>query len=109
MCGSDLEDAYVFTGVYVFGTAPMCIWHTCVSVALKSTFTCMFACAYISACGTHMPTTVSESEKVRVLVTQLCVTLYDLVDYSPTGSSVHGILQARILEWLAIPFSRASS
>ena len=36
MCGSDLEDAYVFTGVHVFGTAPMCIWHTCVSVALKS-------------------------------------------------------------------------
>ena len=32
-----------------------------------------------------------------------------LMDYSPPGSSVHGILQARILEWVAIPFSRASS
>ena len=31
------------------------------------------------------------------------------MDYSPPGSSVHGILQARILEWLAIPFSRGSS
>ena len=31
------------------------------------------------------------------------------MDYSPTGSSVHGILQARILEWVAIPFSRGSS
>ena len=31
------------------------------------------------------------------------------VDNSPPGSSVHGILQARILEWVAIPFSRASS
>ena len=29
--------------------------------------------------------------------------------YSPPGSSVHGILQARILEWVAIPFSRGSS
>ena len=40
------------------------------------------------------------------LVTQLCLTLCDLMDYSPPGSSVHGILQARILEWVAIPFSR---
>ena len=32
-----------------------------------------------------------------------------LVDYSPPGSSVHGILQTRILEWVAIPFSRESS
>ena len=31
------------------------------------------------------------------------------VDYSPPGSSVHGILQARILEWVAISFSRESS
>ena len=31
------------------------------------------------------------------------------MDYSPPGSSVHGILQARILEWIAIPFSRESS
>ena len=42
-------------------------------------------------------------------VTQSCPTLWDPVDYSPPGSSVHGILQARILEWVAIPFSRGSS
>ena len=35
-----------------------------------------------------------------------CPTLCDAVDGSPPGSSVHGILQARILEWVAIPFSR---
>ena len=40
---------------------------------------------------------------------QLCPTLCDSMDYSPPGSSVHGILQARILEWVAIPFSRGSS
>ena len=45
----------------------------------------------------------------EVLVTQLCLTLSDPTDYSPPGSSVHGILQAIILEWVAIPFSRASS
>ena len=34
---------------------------------------------------------------------QLCLTLYDLMDCSPPGSSVHGILQARILQWGACP------
>ena len=38
-----------------------------------------------------------------------CPTLCDPVDCSPPGSSVHGILQARILEWVAISFSRGSS
>ena len=38
-----------------------------------------------------------------------CPTLCDLVDCSPPGSSVHGILQARILAWIAISFSRGSS
>ena len=37
------------------------------------------------------------------------VWLCDAIDGSPPGSSVHGILQARILEWVAIPFSRGSS
>ena len=45
---------------------------------------------------------------VVVLVTQSCPTLCNLVDYSPPGSSVHGILQARILEWVAVPFSLVS-
>ena len=40
---------------------------------------------------------------------QLCPTLCNPMDYSPPGSSVHGILQARILEWVAISFSRGSS
>ena len=44
-----------------------------------------------------------------VLVAQSCPTLCDPVDCSPPGSSVHGILQARILEWVAILFSRGSS
>ena len=43
-------------------------------------------------------------EKVKMKVTQLCLTLCDPVDYP-----VHGILQARILEWVAFPFSRGSS
>ena len=42
----------------------------------------------------------------NVLVNQLCPILYDPVGCSPPGSSVHGILQARILEWVAISSSR---
>ena len=42
-------------------------------------------------------------------VTQSCPTLCDSVDCSLPGSSVHGIFQARILEWIAISFSRGSS
>ena len=41
-----------------------------------------------------------------VLVIQSCLTFCNPVDCSPPGSSVHGILQARILEWVVIPFSR---
>ena len=44
-----------------------------------------------------------------VLVAQSCPTLCKPMDCSPPAFSVHGILQARILEWVAISFSRASS
>ena len=44
-----------------------------------------------------------------VYVSQSCLTLCNPMDCSPPGSSVHGILQARILEWVAIPFFRGSS
>ena len=47
--------------------------------------------------------------KVKVLVAQLCLTLYDPIDCSPPGSSVHAVSQARILEWVAISSSRVSS
>ena len=47
--------------------------------------------------------------KVKVLITQWCPILFNLRDCRLPGSSVHGILQVRILEWVAIPFSRGSS
>ena len=46
---------------------------------------------------------------VLCLATQLCLTLCDPMDFSPPGSSVHEILQARILERVAMPSSRGSS
>ena len=46
---------------------------------------------------------------VYVLDPQSCLTLCNPVNSSPPGSSVGGILQARILEWVAMPFSRGPS
>ena len=43
--------------------------------------------------------------KVKSEVAQLCLTLCDLMDCSPPGSFVHGVFQARTLEWVAISFS----
>ena len=46
---------------------------------------------------------------MKALIAQSCMTLCDPMDCSSQGSSVHGILQARTMEWVAIPFSRGSS
>ena len=52
------------------------------------------------------PVYESESESE---VAQSCPTLCDPMDCSLSGSSIHGILQARILEWVAVSFSRGAS
>ena len=67
-----------------------------------------------SRCWTTFPSSWLKTKGVNVLgwlcsVAQSCPSLCDPMDRSPPGSSVHGILQARILEWVAIPFSRGSS
>ena len=71
--------------------------------------------------GGHEPTTMflvllalleschSPGRKVKELVVQSCLTLCDPVDCSAPDSSVHGILQAGILEWVTTSFSRGSS
>ena len=62
----------------------------------------MEVCDIVQETGSKtIPKKVSGSE-----VTQSCPTLCDPMDCSPPGSSVHGIFQARILEWVAISFSR---
>ena len=47
-----------------------------------------------------------KSQWEGMLFSQSCLILWDLMDCSPSGSSVHGIFQARILAWVTIPFSR---
>ena len=60
--------------------------------------------------GMHLsPLDFSFMKWLKVLVVQWIPTLCDPMDCSPPGSSVHGILQARILEWVAMPSSRGSS
>ena len=53
--------------------------------------------------------TVFERGYIYMLVTQSCLTLCNPIDCSPPGSSVRGVFQASILEWVAIPFSRGLS
>ena len=58
---------------------------------------------------THTHTHTHTRVKVKMLVAQLCLTLCNPMDCSPPGSSILGILQAKILEWVAMTFSRGSS
>ena len=50
-----------------------------------------------------------KSALCKCVITQSFLTLCSPMDYSLPGSSVHGILQARILEWVAVSYSRGSS
>ena len=63
---------------------------------------------YIDTCMQTYPYCIYR-KKNMVSVTQSCLILCDPMDCSLSGSSVHGILQARILEWVATSFSKGSS
>ena len=52
---------------------------------------------------------IALKEISKVMCAQFCLTLCDPMNYSPPGSFVHRIFQARIFEWVAISYSRASS
>ena len=55
--------------------------------------------------GQFFPNSLKEAAAAAAKSLQSCPTLYDPIDGSPPGSSVHGIFQARVLEWGAIAFS----
>ena len=76
-------------------------------IEIKWVFRHVFrACLFSS---TIKPVCVYVCVCLCILVAQLYPTLCDPMDCSSPGSSVHGVLQARILEWVATPFSRGSS
>ena len=86
--GSEFSDQY---GKNVF--LEKCIFKKC----FWNNYLCIYnKLIWISAC-------------MHAQLLQLCPTLCNPMDYSPPGSLVHGIFQARILEWVAMPFSRGSS
>ena len=74
-------------------------------------FTASCRLSLVAVCGGHslLAVLVFSLWVVCVLVAQLYLTLCDLLDCSPPGSSIHGVLQARIQKWVAILFSRESS
>ena len=74
--------------------------HLVLAVPLNPSWWCF--CKYNSLCRSFMNLIRLQ---VCVLVTQSCLILCNPMDYSPPGSSVHGNIPARILEWVAISFS----
>ena len=63
-----------------------------------------------TCCLTYLPSSFKKRKRKKESeVTQLCSTLCNPMDCSLPGSSIYGILQARVLEWVAISFSRGSS
>ena len=81
---------FAFLGIRVFfSESALCIrWPQYWSFSFNISFSKMMMMMIMCVC---------------VLVTKSCLTLCNPVDYRPSGSSVHGILQARILEWVAMP------
>ena len=74
--------------------------------AVEAVLTCCPQICILLFHGCPLITGQYKAVCVCVLVVQSYLTLCDPMDCSPPGSSVCGILQARILEWVAIPFSR---
>ena len=72
-------------------------WKVMIPVAVK-----VIVILFLSLSQSLSPSSLS-------VASELCPTLWGSLDYSPPSSSVHGIFQARILEWVAISFSRGSS
>ena len=64
---------------------------------------------YLCFLSLNLSGLVADLTNMLCLVAQSCPTLCNPMDCSPPGPSVHGIIQERILEWVATPFSRGSS
>ena len=76
----------------------------------RSDFTTSLCVFYCISHSVVLDSPLSDSAQChKCSVIQSCLTLCNPMDCSPSGSSVHGILQARILEWVAISSSRGSS
>ena len=77
--------------------------------AIGKSLLLIYVCITESFCYACETSTTLYINYMCVLVSQSCPTICDPIDCSLPGSSIHGISQARILEWVAIPLSRVSS
>ena len=69
-------------------------------------YVCVCVCVCVCAYSVHIYIySLERNAAAAAKLLQLCLTLCDPTDGSPPGYSIPGILQARILEWLAIAFS----
>ena len=97
-CYKELETGYSYERV---GYLKLRLWKSCTASNVRTSVAICWN--WIAEVGLETRS-LKESE-----VSQLCPTLCDPLDCSPPGSSIHGIFQARELEWVAIAFSRGSS
>ena len=92
---------YMFQHYSLKSSHPPLVPH---SPKVCSLHLCLFCCLAYRIVTVFLKSIGKESE-----VSQSCLTLCDPMDCSLPGSSVHGIFQAIVLEWIAISFSRGSS
>ena len=99
---------YPTEGPYFSYSVPLIMQHTHTRSAVRGYKECRPQ-KYLSFRGISFALASHGEICGTVLCTQSCPTLGNPMDYSLLDSSVHGIFQARILEWVAISFSRGSS
>ena len=95
----------------IMASSPITSWHVD-GETMETVIDFIFLGSKITADGDaamKLKDACSLEGRKEVLVAQLCPTLCDHMDCSPPGSFVHEIFQARILEWVAISFSKGSS
>ena len=88
--------------------APLCVSRICSHPSLEAAAPSPQSFILVAGDGQGLKPP-SSTRAFKVLVAQSLTTICDPIDCSRPGSSVHGISQARIMEWVAIPFSRAPS
>ena len=104
LCSTQQRQSHVETenpSIYFFKQK-----HHGINLSIKHIYILFFVCFLI--CNKRIITS-DRDVRVCMLSLQSCPILCDPMNCSPPGSSVHGILQARILEWVAMSFSRGSS
>ena len=91
---------------HLFSVSLFSFYLVCMLYFLDSMYRIIW---YLYFCTWLIPLSIICPACMCAKLLQSCPTLCSPMDHHPPGSSVHGILQARILHWVAIPFSRGSS